>query len=255
MQPNLTVKRDGEKPPAPYLNVRSDPVLRPQLDHITITAPSLEIGLEYVRQTLGVDPQVAGEHPRMGTHNYFLKLGEKLFLEIISINPSAPRPDRPRWFQLDAPDRERPVRLATWVVRTDDIYATAAASPIALGEVEPGSRGQVNWLMTIARDGNLPLQGIAPTLIQWPAGVHPTSTLRESGCALVRLEGFHPEAQMVTRILQSIGLEGNFRISPLPQNDRPYLVAHIQTPGGLRQLSAPNLSLNTDAQREAPRAG
>lgn len=230
-------------------------MLRSHMDHMTITAPSLEAGLDYVRQALGVSPQVGGEHPRMGTHNYFLKLGEKFYLEIISINPNASKPNRPRWFQLDEPDEYRPVRLATWIVRTDDIRAAAAASPVSLGEVEPMSRGQISWLITIPLDGSLPLHGIAPTLIQWPAGVHPSSTLRESGCSLVRLEGFHPDAKKVASVLQSIGFEGDFRVSALPQDELPFLVAHIQTPAGLRQLSAPNFPLNADARHKSPRAG
>jgi len=56
------------------------------LDHITLTAPSLAAGVEYVHQTLGVMPQVGGEHPRMGTHNYFLRLGQTVYLEIIAVN-------------------------------------------------------------------------------------------------------------------------------------------------------------------------
>jgi len=59
------------------------------LDHMTITAPSLEMGTEYVRRILGVEPQAGGEHPRMGTHNRFLKLGRKVYLEIIAVNQSA----------------------------------------------------------------------------------------------------------------------------------------------------------------------
>jgi len=211
-------------------------MLRSHLDHIAITAPSLAVGVDYVRQALGVTPQVGGEHPRMGTHNYFLKLGEKVYLEIISVNPAAPRPHRPRWFQLDAPDSNRPTRLATWIARTDDIHAAVAASPVSLGNVEPMSRGQLNWLITIPKDGSLPLQGIAPTLIQWPPETHPTSTLQDSGCFLIRLEGFHPQAERVSRVLQSIGFEGEFSVSPLRRGEAPYLVAHIQTPAGPCQL-------------------
>jgi len=109
------------------------------------------------------------------------------------------------------------------------------------------SRGQISWLISIPRDGSLPLHGIAPTLIQWPVGVHPSRALQESGCVLVRLEGFHPEAKAISDVLQAIGFEGNFRISALPRDEQPYLVAHIQTPAGLRQLSAPNFSLDTGA--------
>jgi len=212
-------------------------MLRSHMDHMVIIAPSLEVGVEYVRQTLGVNPQVGGEHPRMGTHNCLLKLGEKFYLEVIAINPNASQPNRPRWFQLDEqPDPSQPIRLATWIARTDDIVAASTASPIPLGEVEPMSRGQMNWLITIPADGSLPLHGIAPTLIQWTAGVHPAAVLQESGCALVRLEGFHPEAKKVISVLESIGFEGDFRVSALPPDQKPYLVAHIQTPAGLRHL-------------------
>lgn len=219
-------------------------MLRSYMDHIAITAPSLAVGVEYVRQTLGVSLQVGGEHPRMGTHNYFLKLGEQVYLEVISINPGAPRPDRPRWFQLDAPDPDWPIRLATWIVRTDDIQAATAASPVSLGNVEPMSRGQLNWLITIAEDGGLPLQGIAPTLIQWPSGTHPTNTFQDSGCFLTRLEAFYPEVEKVRAVMASIGFQGDFSVSTIPSGDRPYLVAHIQTPTGPRQLCAPNFPAN-----------
>jgi hypothetical protein len=213
-------------------------MFRSHIDHIAITVPSLKIGVEYVRQTLGVSPQVGGEHPRMGTHNCLLKLGERCYLEVIAINPNAPRPDRPRWFQLDEPDPSQPIRLATWIARTDDITAAVKASPIPLGEIEPMSRGQMNWLITLPADGSLPLHGIAPTLIQWPAGMHPAAKLPESGCALVRLEGFHPEAGKIVGMLDAIGFEGEFQVFELPPDQQPYLIAHIQTPTGVVQLSA-----------------
>ncbi|MEX2199690.1 MAG: VOC family protein [Burkholderiales bacterium] len=207
---------------------------------MAIVAPSLADGVAYVQQTLGVTMQVGGEHPRMGTHNYFLKLGDKVYLEVISINPAAPRPDRARWFQLDEPDSSRPIRLATWIARTDDIYAAAAASPVPLGDVEPMSRGPINWLITIPKDGSLPLQGIAPALIQWPPGTHPTSTLQDMGCSLVRLEVFHSNTKKVNSVLEAIGFQGDLRVSALPPGEQPYVVAHIQTPTGPRQLSSPN---------------
>ena len=212
---------------------------RCELDHIVVTSPDLAAGVEFVRRALGVMPQAGGEHPRMGTHNSFLKLGGKLYLEVISINPGAPRPARPRWFQLDEPDSIRTPRLATWIARTEDIRSSVAASPVSLGDVEPMSRGELNWLITIPKDGSLPLQGLAPTLIQWPPGTHPADTLQDSGCSLIRLEGFHPRADKVGGVLKAIGFQGEFPLSPLPRGERPYLVAHIQTPVGPRRLRVP----------------
>lgn len=60
-----------------------------RLDHLTITAPTLESGAEFVRRSLGVDPQPGGEHPRMGTHNLLRRLGDSLFLEVIAPDPAA----------------------------------------------------------------------------------------------------------------------------------------------------------------------
>ena len=215
-------------------------MLRSQIDHLVITAPSLARGVEYVRDVLGVAPQPGGQHPRMGTHNCLLKLGDSVFLEVLCVDPDAPAPDRPRWFQLDEEESVQEPRLATWVVRTSDIKAALAASPVVSGYVTPMNRGDLNWLITLPRNGGLPLQGVAPTLIQWEQqGAHPAGRLADSGCSLLKLEGFHPRAEKVQAMLDAIGFLGDFSVSPLPAGVAPYLVAHIQTATGPRQLPVP----------------
>ena len=208
------------------------------IDHITITAASLAAGAELVWQMLGVKPQVGGEHPRMGTHNLLLRLGAALFLEVIAPNPAAPAPGRPRWFGLDNLRADAPPALSTWVVRTSNINASIAACPEALGPVEPMSRGALNWLITIPADGSVPVDGIAPALIEWQAASHPAARLEEHGLSLAKLEIFHPDPARVSRLLSAIGLVGPYCVSPLPAGSTPHLVAHIDTPQGLRVLSA-----------------
>ena len=210
--------------------------LRSELDHIAIAAPTLAAGAARLQQVLGVAPQPGGEHTHMGTHNLLLKLGEKTYLEIIAINPAAAPPGRARWFELDRLESGQAPRLATWIARTNDIQGALAASTAPLGKIEPMSRGSLNWRMTVPEDGSLPLQGIVPTLIQWPDDTHPAKSLPESGCSLVRLECFHPQADAVKRMLESIGFEGDVTVSALPPAERPYLVAHIDTPTGRRRL-------------------
>ncbi len=202
---------------------------RSLLDHIIVTAASLQEGVDYVRRELGVAPQAGGEHVLMGTHNCLLKLGERLFLEVIAANPGAPHPGRPRWFQLDELDSVGAPRLATWVARCDYIHALAPAS---LGKIETMTRGSFRWLITIPGDGRLPLQGIAPALIQWLSDSHPADALKDLGCSLVRFEGFHPRPESVADMLWAIGFEGEFAVSP----GAPSVVAHIQTPAGPRRL-------------------
>lgn len=206
------------------------------IDHITVTAPTLEAGAEFVRQALGVAPQPGGEHPRMGTHNLLLRLGDSLFLEVISPNPKAPAPSRPRWFALDTLSPTATPMLSTWVARTPDIRSTASACTEALGNIEPMSRGALDWLITIPADGALPLNGIAPALIEWQTEVHPASTLQDHGLSLAKLELFHPEPDRISRLLRSLDLEGPLSVSSPSAGRTAYMVAHIDTPQGLRLL-------------------
>ena len=210
-------------------------MLRSQLDHIAITAPSLALGVDYVREALGATPQPGGRHPRMGTHNCLLRLGPGTYLEVIAVDPAAAAPDRPRWFRLDRPG-PWPPGLAAWVARTGDIRAAAASG--AFGRVEPMERDGLRWDITLPDRGDLLFDGVGPMLIQWPPGPHPAASLPESGCALVGLEGFHPQPDAVAGLLRSIGLGDEVRILPSTPGQPPHLVAHIQTPNGLRALSS-----------------
>lgn len=230
-------------------------MLRSQLDHIIVIAPNLEVGVEFVHASLGVMPQVGGEHPRMGTRNYLLKLGESIYLEVISPNPSAPKPERPRWFGLDEFEPNAQPRLATWVARTTDIRAALAKCSESLGIIEPMSRGELNWLVTIPPDGSLPFGGAAPALIEWNVDTHPASKLKDAGCSLLSIEVFHPDTTRISRLLESIGFEGDVSVSPLSDGENPYMVAHISTPTGPKQLCAPNPMLDLTRGAGAPLAG
>ena len=208
------------------------------IDHIVVTASSLQSGAEFIKQTLGADPQTGGEHPRMGTHNLLLRLGDSLFLEVIAVNPQEPAPARPRWFGLDNLRPDSPPALSTWVARSADIRTTAAASSEPLGAIERMTRGTLEWLIAIPGDGCVPLEGIGPHLIEWRTDPHPASRLKDHGLSLVTLEIFHREPARVSRLLESIEFSGPLTVSALTGEAVPYLIAHIETPQGLRRLSA-----------------
>ena len=203
------------------------------IDHLVVAAPSRAVGIQYVAERLGVTPELGGNHERMGTHNALLRLNDKVYLEVIAINPDASKPPRPRWFELDNPQLTKP-RLVTWVVRTIDIYKTA--SKLGFGKIEAMSRGTLNWLISIPPDGQLPMNGAVPMLIQWLTNLHPSDTLNESGCELLDLEIRHPDAEEVNRVLERIDFA-----SPLVRchkwlDDPPRLHATIKTPNGVREL-------------------
>jgi hypothetical protein len=206
------------------------------LDHLVVTASSLESGAAYVESVLGVVLQPGGEHPRMGTHNRLLRLGAQTYLEVIAANPAAAPPGRPRWFDLDRLDAHSPPRLSSWVARTDDIQAASAAAGIDPATIEPMTRGSLAWQITIPPDGRPPMHGCAPALIQWSSRPHPAERLPDCGCALLRLEVYHPQAEDIRRLLDQIGFAGPLDLHPLRPDKQPYLRAIIQTPGGLRRL-------------------
>ena len=212
-------------------------MLSSAIDHLVVTAPTLASGIQYVEQTLGCKMQPGGQHSRMGTHNALLKIGDDCYLEVISIDPDAQPPQRNRWFELDTLLPETRPRLATWVMRTNDIHKVTNATDLELGVVEDMSRGSLEWQITIPPDGRLPLHGIAPAVIQWKDDVHPASRLPESSVSLLQLVGHHPDARHITALLNAASFEGLFSVAQPPDGVSIGLTADFQTPKGLIVLS------------------
>ena len=212
-----------------------------QLDHLVITAPTLAAGLEWVEETLGVTPQAGGDHQRMGTHNALLRLGDETYLEVIAPNPAASRPDRPRWFELDRMAPDAAPRLATWVARTTDIQSATVSCSTELGEIEPMNRGSLDWLITIPPDGSLPGGGAFPTLIEWKTPEHPAARLVDQGCALSLLQLFYPAPNVLREVLACLGLADARVAHETSPGTHPYVVAHIETRQGLREIGIPGM--------------
>jgi catechol 2,3-dioxygenase-like lactoylglutathione lyase family enzyme len=214
--------------------------MKSTLDHLAIVAPDLDTGCTFVTRVLGVELRPGGVHPRMGTHNRLLRLGPDTYLEVIAIDPTAQRPDRPRWFGMDQLAMDAPARLATWVARTDDIHGMSEACRAIVGSPEPMTRGELAWQITIPADGSLPLGGSVPTFIQWEQTPHPASAMVDRGCSLVALDVFDPDPGKIQALLNAINFAGAVRLHRLGPGSEPYLVAHIQTPNGLKMLPASN---------------
>jgi len=159
------------------------------LDHVTIGCASLAQGIAYVHERLGVEVPAGGQHPRMGTHNRLMQVGDSVYLELIAIDPDAPPPGRPRWYALDEPwqqariaERPRPI---AWIVRSSNIAADLTAHP-ELGTPEEMTRGDLVWRISLRRDGVLPARGLLPVLIEWPSG-SPAARMPDLGVRLTRL--------------------------------------------------------------------
>lgn len=213
-----------------------------KLDHIVIAAMTLEQGVDYLSKSLGVDIPYGGEHRKMGTHNHLMRLGEGMFLEVIAINPDINPPDRPRWFGLDDPFIYRKIEqqptLLSWVVNTSNIKALAHQAMIPIGKPEKISRGNLSWYFGLPEDGHLIAGGMLPHVIEWQTDRHPSHSMAERGCQLKHLEIYHPYPAWLEASLVSIGALDLVEIVSLSRNQAPYMVAHISTPNGMKQLKS-----------------
>ncbi|WP_050929363.1 VOC family protein [Aestuariivita boseongensis] len=205
--------------------------MRLELDHIAVAGSTLAEATEAVEDALGVRLQKGGEHDVFFTHNTLLGLEDGLYLEGIAINPNAPTPDRPRWFDLDR--FEGPARLTNWICRTDDLTGILPDLAPGVGDIVSLKRGDLRWQMAVPETGVLPFDNLHPAIIEWGTNLHPAAMLEPSGCRLTRLVIAHPRADDLRKGL-----------APYLRDDRvafeagnvPEMMAEFDTPNGSRVL-------------------
>jgi hypothetical protein len=202
-----------------------------KIDHLAIACTSLTEGVAALEQALSLTLSPGGEHPHMGTHNRLLSLGPDEYLEVIAINPDAPGPDQPRWFDLD--NFNGAPRLTNWICGTTDLDAAVFSAPRGTGKPWDLARGDLAWRMAIPKDGKLPFQNGFPALIQWKGSAHPAPRLMDQGIRLRHLTIAHPQAAELTAALA--GMISDPRIEII-QADAFAMSATLDTPGGTKTI-------------------
>lgn len=199
-------------------------------DHLAVTAVTLDEGVAFVEAALGVALAGGGQHPHMATHNRLLGLGD-IYLEVIAIDPTAPRPDWPRWFDMDR--FTGPPRLTNWVAACDDIDAELALSPPGTGEPVALQRGDYRWQMAVPADGCLPFDGCFPALIEWDGPLHPARALPDADVRLTRLELAHPQSDALADALATRIADARIVVVP---GAAKAMRATFATPHGARTI-------------------
>ena len=209
---------------------------RAVIDHLVFGCDQLQNGTSFLEQTLGVGFSGGGKHTLMATHNRLLKLQDSIYFEAIAIDHEAVQIHgdigRKRWFSLDE-DRTKQ-RLAqsprplTWVVAVDDIYDAASKCGYDAGKITTMTRGDLEWLLTIAENGTLVEDGLLPGLIQWPGGRNPANKLPESGTRLQRLILQCPQPDAIGQSIEQLGIDGPVEVRPGPAN----LIFEMRTNAG-----------------------
>lgn len=210
-----------------------------QLDHIAVIAPTLAEGVAHVRTCLDIEVPFGRQHPDMGTHNHLLRLGESVYLEIIAVDPAAPRPGRARWFGLDdaaavRADWESGRRLRGWVARTHDLNSVLARHQGVLGRKVAFTSANGSFCFAIPDDGTLPLDGAAPSVIDRLGKPPSVATMAERGARLRSMTLEHPEPARIAALYAELGLD---TAPAVTHGDRLRYRALIETPAGLKELT------------------
>lgn len=210
-------------------SARRDPV-----DHLVFVAPDLDTGVRLIEERLGVETSPGGRHEGLGTRNRLVGLGADAYLEVVSIDPGQPAPERARWFGLDEATEPR---LATWCARSPDLRALierGRGAGIDLGGPVAGSRerpdgSRLEWTFSdpwADRAG-----GVVPFFIDWGGTRHPAADLPRA-CALREVRVEHPDAADVERWMRALGLR-----TRVTRGEAPRVVATLDTPTGIVELT------------------
>ena len=189
--------------------------------------------MDSIESQLGIRPILGGQHPKWGTHNALLSLGDS-YLEVVAPDPSLKKPKRGTWIDQFL---DQGPRLSSWVLQTTDIeklYNQSKEAGISFGDIESGQRQKpdgtlLKWKLTDPYA--MPYEGKLPFLIDWGTTPHPSLSAPLAG-TLKDLIIIHPSSKKLKKDLKEIGI--NLSVS---LGSEPLLKAIIETQKGLIELS------------------
>lgn len=210
-----------------------------KLDHLTVIAPTLSEGVSHVRDCLGLVVPFGSRHDYMGTHNHRLQLGNSVYLEIVALDPDGSAPERPRWFGLDDQEKVRADwnegrRLRGWVANTESIDSVASSYGEIFGNGVLLPVADPTFAFTIPKDGSLPLDGAAPSIIDHRGDSGFIASIPDPGARLRSFTLEHPDPTAIEALYREL------RIADPPeivQGPKVRYRALVETPTGLKQLT------------------
>jgi len=142
-------------------------MIQSTIDHIVIGAADLEKATKRIEQFLKANFSSGGKHPLMATHNRLIKLQKSIYMEVISIDPSATMPQysgqKKRWFSLDSQSTKRRLSLAPqplcWVAAVDNIEQAVSHCGYNPGKIIEVTRDDLRWRLTVPENGKLSFDG------------------------------------------------------------------------------------------------
>ena len=143
-----------------------------KLDHIVFGSSTLQEGTEFVENILQAKLSDIGYHKDMGTHNRVIRISERVYLEVIAIDPKISNLNKRKWFNLDNSSLQSKLKkspqIIGYVIENNDMRINKYYDPFILA-----SRDNYKWQFAMPTFKNNILEnkiieaGIIPSLISW----------------------------------------------------------------------------------------
>ena len=163
-----------------------------KLDHIVFGSRTLEEGTVFVENILQAKLSDIGYHKDMGTHNRVIRISERVYLEVIAIDPKISNLNNRKWFNLDNSNLQSKLKkspqIIGYVIENNDMRINKYYDPFILA-----SRDNYKWQFAMPKFKNNTLDseiieaGIIPSLISWKSD-KPVYQMKKNQFELISLE-------------------------------------------------------------------
>ena len=162
------------------------------LDHIVFGSFTLEEGTKFVENILQAKLSDIGYHKDMGTHNRVIRISERVYLEVIAIDPKSSNLSNKKWFNLDNLKLQSKLKqspqIIGYVIENNDMNISKYYDPFF-----ESSRDIYEWQFAMPTFNNNILDreiieaGMIPSLISWKSD-KPVYQMKKNQFELISLE-------------------------------------------------------------------
>ena len=163
-----------------------------KLDHIVLGSFTLDEGTEYVENKLQTKLSDIGYHKDMGTHNRVIKISERVYLEVISIDPDRKNLKNRKWFNLDNSKLQSKLKKSPQIIG----YVIENKDTKIIKHYDPffeSSRDIYKWQFSMPTfnknflDSEILDAGLIPSLISWKSE-KPINQMKKNQFELISFE-------------------------------------------------------------------
>ena len=170
-----------------------------KLDHIVLGSFTLEEGTEFLENILQAKLSDIGYHKDMGTHNRVIRISEKVYIEVVAIDPKRKNLNNRKWFNLDNSNLQSKLKISPqiigYVIENKDRNINKYYDPFF-----EASRDSYKWQFAMPTfknnilDSEIIEAGIIPSLISWKSD-KPVYQMKKNQFELISLEIMLSESQ------------------------------------------------------------